>query len=76
MFLVLFAQFTNHDRGHIEIVGGVKNRHPEIPWSQVAAFRNVLAHTYLGIDLDIIWTVVQRAVPLLKHAVSAMQQEV
>ena len=27
-------------------------RHPEINWRRIAAFRNVLVHDYLGIDIE------------------------
>ena len=54
----------------------LKERHPEIPWAQVAAFRNVLVHNYLGIDIESIWTIVQRDVPPLKQTVLAMQAEI
>jgi uncharacterized protein with HEPN domain len=44
----------------------------QIPWLQIAAFRNVLVHNYLGIDLEQIWVVVHRDLPPLKRAVYAM----
>ena len=49
-----------------------KSRHPQIEWSRIAAFRNVLVHNYLGIDLEIIWGITQRDVPDLKAAITAM----
>jgi uncharacterized protein with HEPN domain len=52
-----------------------KSRHPEIPWHAIAAFRNVLVHNYLGIDLDRVWEVVQRDVPELKRFILAMLAE-
>jgi uncharacterized protein with HEPN domain len=39
--------------------------HPELPWRDIAAFRNVLAHAYLGIELSIVWDIVEHQVPLL-----------
>ncbi len=27
----------------------------KIPWQQIAAMRNVLAHEYLGVDITLIW---------------------
>jgi len=30
----------------------LKAKHPDVEWRQIAAFRNVLVHDYLGIDLD------------------------
>ena len=50
----------------------LKAAHPEIPWQRLAAFRNVLVHNYLGIDLEAVWQVVTRDVPVLKAAVRAM----
>lgn len=32
----------------------IKVRYGEIDWRQIAAFRNVIVHDYLGIDLDTI----------------------
>jgi uncharacterized protein with HEPN domain len=26
------------------------SRHPEVPWPQIVAFRNILIHAYFGID--------------------------
>ena len=51
----------------------LKAQHPEIPWTQIGGFRNVLVHNYLGIDLVLVWTVVQRDIPPLKQTVIAMQ---
>jgi len=30
----------------------LKESHPKVPWDEIAGFRNVLAHDYLGINLD------------------------
>ncbi|MFM9103776.1 MAG: DUF86 domain-containing protein [Cyanobium sp.] len=43
----------------------VKLAHPESPWRQIIAMRNQLIHAYLGIDLDVVWDVVQVELPLL-----------
>jgi uncharacterized protein with HEPN domain len=51
---------------------GVKASQPDIDWRRVAAFRNVLAHEYLAIDMDTIWEVVKRDVPPLKEAAQRM----
>lgn len=53
---------------------GIKARHPEIDWRRVAAFRNVLVHVYLGIDLELIWKVVQGDIPNLKRVVAKMME--
>jgi len=50
----------------IEIVGeaanrvppDVRSRAPEIPWRRIVATRNVLAHAYGEVSLDVLWGLV------------------
>ena len=49
-----------------------KDRCPEIQWQRIAAFRNVLVHDYLGVDLERIWEIVQRDIPELKRTVAEL----
>lgn len=42
---------------------------PAIPWTQIAGARNVLAHQYLGVDLNLIWNIVDKNLPALKTAI-------
>ena len=46
----------------------VRDAHPEIPWRAIMGTRNRLAHAYLHIDDDIIWTLIVDAVPELLTA--------
>lgn len=50
----------------------LKDRHPEVDWFSIAGFRNVIVHDYLGIDLKTMWDIVERDLPELKLAVTAM----
>jgi uncharacterized protein with HEPN domain len=47
----------------------VKAEYPEIEWARIAAFRNLLVHDYLGIDVERVWEIIHRDVPGLKAAV-------
>jgi uncharacterized protein with HEPN domain len=57
----------------IEIIGEAaryvsetfKKSHPEIPWRNIIAQRNVLAHVYGEIDQERIWVVVKVHIPEL-----------
>jgi uncharacterized protein with HEPN domain len=33
-------------------------KHPEVEWKRIAAFRNILVHDYLGIDMERVWEIV------------------
>lgn len=48
----------------------LKATYPEIEWQRIAAFRNVLLHNYLGVDMNLIWNIVQSDLPELRRAVS------
>ncbi len=50
----------------------IKATQPDIEWREIGAFRNVLVHDYLGIDLVTIWDITQSDIPRLKRAVVAM----
>lgn len=52
-----------------------KQRYPEIPWRSITALRNVLIHEDFGVDLEIVWRVVQRRLPTLKRHVEVMLAE-
>ncbi|MFQ5614703.1 MAG: DUF86 domain-containing protein, partial [Anaerolineae bacterium] len=32
-----------------------RDRHPQLEWRQIVAFRNVLVHAYFSIKLPIVW---------------------
>jgi len=48
-----------------------KTRHPQIPWRNIAGFRNILVHDYLGIKLDRIWEIMKGDLSLLRAALLA-----
>lgn len=61
---------------NLELIGEAANQIPkeiqdhyaEIPWRMMIATRNRLIHGYLGIDDDIIWSILQEDIPeLLAH---------
>lgn len=39
--------------------------HPEIPWRFAYEMRNVLAHGYFNVDLEIVWRTIHRDLPPL-----------
>ena len=50
----------------------LKIAHPDVEWRRIIAFRNVLVHDYLGIDLEQIWEIIQHDIPTFKQAIAVM----
>jgi uncharacterized protein with HEPN domain len=55
------------------ITPDLRENHPEVPWRQIIGMRNVLTHGYFDIDLDldIVWSVVERDLGKLRFQVEA-----
>jgi uncharacterized protein with HEPN domain len=49
----------------------IRSALPDIEWQRIAGLRDVLIHAYFGVDLDIVWDVVQTKVPLLEQRITA-----
>lgn len=61
---------------NIEVIGEAANhipirirkKYPLIPWDQMRGIRNLMAHEYFGVDLDVVWyTVTKDLIPLRKE---------
>ncbi|MGH9833216.1 MAG: HepT-like ribonuclease domain-containing protein [Blastocatellia bacterium] len=63
------------DEAARSLSSGLIQQHPEVPWPQIAGMRNILVHHYFGIDVVVVWTVVERDLPVLKRQVAAMLEE-
>jgi len=53
----------------------LKDSHPEVEWATLSAFRNVLVHDYLGIDMEVVWSVVSTDLPDFKGKVLNILEE-
>jgi uncharacterized protein with HEPN domain len=43
--------------------------------AEVAGFRNVLAHQYLDINLNLVWDIIKNQLPVLNRAIEAIAEE-
>ena len=50
----------------------IKGTEPQIPWRELAGFRKLIVHGYLGVDLGAVWLVVEQDLPALTAAVNRM----
>jgi uncharacterized protein with HEPN domain len=62
---------------HLQIIGEAvralsedfRARNSQVNWAGIIGARNVLVHQYFGIDWDVVWTVVQSDLPVLKRQI-------
>lgn len=57
------------------VSGTTRERYPELPWRQVAGFRDVIIHQYEGVDLDQVWLRVENDLPELATRLDAILAE-
>ncbi|HJU00599.1 MAG TPA: DUF86 domain-containing protein [Actinomycetes bacterium] len=50
----------------------LRQTHPEVPWRQMVAMRNVLIHGYFDIDVELVWSVAENDLPKLGAQVRAI----
>ncbi len=52
-----------------------KRKNPKIEWREIASMRNKLIHEYFGIDLDLVWFVVNNDIPKLKKQIENLLEK-
>ena len=50
-------------------------RHQEVPWSKIAGMRDVIAHEYGNVNLNIVWITANERVPTLKSTCEEILRE-
>ena len=68
---------------NLEIIGEAANRLPdefrekysEIEWYKVVGLRHRIVHEYFGIDLEIIWQILQKDLPELKQKLTQIMSD-
>lgn len=66
---------------NLEIIGEASNRlptdfknsHSQIEWHKVVGLRHRIVHEYFGVDLKIVWQILQKDLPSLREAISQVR---
>ena len=53
----------------------VRKDNANIPWKNVAGTRDKLIHNYFGVNIDIIWNIVQDEIPSLLPEIERIHQD-
>jgi uncharacterized protein with HEPN domain len=47
----------------------LKGKRPEVEWQDIKDFRNLLSHEYFGVDLEIVWKIIEDDLTVLMDAI-------
>jgi len=86
---ISFEKFRNDRKTYsatireFEIIGeavgklpdNLKQKYPRVEWQDIKDFRNLLMHEYFGVDLEIVWKVIQDDLPNLIDIVNIIMKE-
>ena len=58
----------------IEIIGEAtknvpphfRNKYPKVAWKEIAGTRDKIIHHYFGVDINEVWKIVKKDIPILK----------
>lgn len=67
----------------IEVIGeavknishALKNKHKQIPWKDIIGTKDKMIHHYFGIDFDIVLSIVNENLPVLKSQLEKIKRE-
>ena len=66
---------------HLQVIGeaaravseSLRDRHPEVPWPQIIALRNILVHEYFGLNMEQVWTMMSKDLPALGETIGRIR---
>lgn len=54
----------------------LKKTHGNIPWKDIAGLRDKLIHQYFGVDIQLVWIICVRDIPVFKEHIVKIIQEI
>ncbi len=53
----------------------VRDQRPDMPWRKIAGMRDEMIHEYFGVDLEMVWNVIEQELPHLKETIESLLAE-
>jgi uncharacterized protein with HEPN domain len=50
----------------------MRSKYPDVPWRKMTGLRDVVVHGYFRIDVQLLWDIVQREVPIVRQKIGAI----
>lgn len=52
-----------------KVPASFKKKYPKVKWKSIIGARNILIHEYFGVNLDLIWQIIKKDLPILKKQI-------
>ena len=50
----------------------LRENNPSIPWKKISGLRDKVIHEYFGVNLELVWNVVENQLPILKGNIAKL----
>jgi uncharacterized protein with HEPN domain len=71
----VYKTFENIGEASKNISQKTKQKHLEIPWKDMAGFRDKLSHSYFGVDIKRVWKAICKDIPGVKPYIKKLINE-
>ena len=59
----------------VRVPDELRAQSPAVEWRKIAGLRDIVAHEYFGISIEIVWDILQNKLPGLRLEVAKMLEE-
>lgn len=68
--LEIIGEATNH------LSAVLTSKYTNVEWKQIIGLRHVLVHEYFGVDVKVVWDIIQSDMPNFKNSILAIQGDI
>jgi uncharacterized protein with HEPN domain len=54
----------------------IKIKYPQVDWKRIAGLRDILIHDYFGIDLEVLWDIIEHQIPDLYKQIKEISNDI
>jgi uncharacterized protein with HEPN domain len=53
----------------------VKKKYPKVEWKKIAGLRDILAHSYFGVDSEVVWDILKNNLPKFMEEITSIDSK-